>query len=210
MGVYLPTDPWPEHSKTWFKEVFKKARAHGWCLETHTSHNTFTIYCPRPPSDGERCELLIFSTGKGGDDVAQTHLLVIERCMHGSAAVDDLIQATELLDKAERLLDAANCRLKVAAAEAVALDAIDADETEAAELLQYAEELAARAEDLLGPESAHLEPSHAIDAASQALTRARGLLVNLPTHNSAVKDQRGRLKRLRVRLAELKKFLASS
>ena len=210
MGVFLPTDPWPEHSKTWFKDVLRKARAHGWSLETHSSHNTFTIYCPRPPDDGGRCELLIYSTGKGGDDVAQTHLREIERCMHGSGAVDDLTQATELLDRAERLLDAVDCRLELAAGEARAFDLIDTDEATATELLRHADELATRAEELLGPESAILEPSQAVEEASQVLTRARGLLINLPTSNSTVKDQRSRLKSLRARHADLKKFLASS
>lgn len=210
MGVFLPSDTWPEHSKTWFKDVLKKARAHGWSLESHSNHSTFTVYCPRPPGDGERCELLIYSTGKGGDDVAQTHLRDIERCMHGTGAVDDLTKAAELLDRAERLLDAVECLLELADGEARALDLIDSDETTASELLRHAEALATRAEELLGPDSASIEPSQTVEEVSQVLARARGLLINLPTSNATVKHQRSRLKSLRVRHADLRKFLASS
>lgn len=102
MVLYASTDPWPDHPKPWYREVYKIARGHGWTLETHTSHSgSATVRCP----SGD-CSFKVFATGRGAESVAKQHKLMIKRCPHGPGTIDALTRATELLDKSERLLDA--------------------------------------------------------------------------------------------------------
>ena len=44
--LYAATDPWPDHPKPWFRDVYKIARGHGWTFKksprTHWSRTAPT------------------------------------------------------------------------------------------------------------------------------------------------------------------------
>lgn len=197
MQRYLPTDDWPSHPKPWFQDVFKEARARGWSLEKHSNHNTYLLVCP-----GKVCEHQVFSTGVGGESAARTIRKRVKRCLHGQPhLVDSLARATELLDSAERLLDAVGtlCERDRANARAeTLLGHKDFIEDDVEELLAQADELTREARDVLGA-LADSEAGDVVSMAGDELTEARGLLHPLPPDNSDVKVQRKRLGELQNR-----------
>ena len=198
---YLPTDDWPIHPKSWFQDVFKEARARGWSLEAYSNHNNYLLVCP-----GHECQFQVFSTGVGGESAAKTIGKRVKRCLHGQQhLVDSLARATELLDSAQRLLDAVGTLRERDRANARAdtlLGNEDFNEDDVEELLAQADELAREARDLLGA----LADSEARDVMAMAgddLTEARGLLHPLPPENTDVKVQRKRLGELLDRRRKL-------
>jgi hypothetical protein len=111
---YTPDDPWPVHDKPWWADALRDARRAGWQLRTFSGHTWGKVVCDRERSDAH--QMLIFSTGRGGENAAKQLQKLIDRCQHtrATAADGDLVRAGRLLDGAARLLDAAELLLDAA------------------------------------------------------------------------------------------------
>lgn len=208
MGYFSPTDQWPQHSKKWFREVLKVARRLGWSLEANSNHGTLKLSCP---AGAPECQRLIFSTGRGGESVAKSHMRAVKRCRHGVA--DNLTKAMALLDKAERLIEAVFTLHERDTTEQRALALLyadDCEETEIEELLGACDQLARQADELLADDANGDEPTAVLAAANGALSETRILLKPLPTRNSDVRAQRERLRKLEVRVTEARGFISIS
>lgn len=207
MTKYSPTDTWPEPQKSWFKDVYKSARGHGWSISTHTNHGgSATLTCPTG-----QCDLKIFATGRAAENVAKSHLKAIEHCRHGHA-VDPVVRARELLDKAERLLDALDAMYESNVhrnqADALFDDPEGFDESEIEELWLSADKLSGEAEELLADLSGADQPT-VVEVTSQALLEARDLLGPLPKGQDVL-DQKVRLRSLRNRCDVYRKLISQT
>ncbi len=208
MVLYSATDPWPDHPKPWFRDVYKIARGHGWTLETHTSHTgSATVRCP----SGD-CSFKVFATGRGAESVAKQHKLMIERCPHGPETIDALTRATELLDRSERLLDALdslherdNLNNRV---QALLVDDADLHEDEILDLWLAADGLAAEADELLAGLGTSIQ-EEIVETTDRTLGAARGLLRPLPK-TDGVTMQRTRASSLRARCDAHRKLTSRS
>lgn len=208
MVFYAATDPWPDHPKPWFRDVYKIARGHGWTLETHASHTgSATVRCPT----GD-CSFKVFATGRGAESVAKQHKLLIERCPHAPGTIDALTRASQLLDKAERLLDALdvlherdNVNNRV---QALLVNDADRHEEEILDLWHAADGLAVEADGLLaGLGSSGKEGL--VGTTDSALSEARGLLRPLPK-TAEVTKQRTRASSLRARCDACRRLISHS
>lgn len=208
MVLYAATDPWPDHPKPWFRDVYKIARGHGWTLETHTSHTgSATVRCP----SGD-CSFKVFATGRGAESVAKQHKLMIERCPHGPGTIDALTRATELLDKSERLLNALDSLHERDnlnnRGQALLVDDADRHEEEILGLWLAADECTAKANELL----AGLDTSNRkelVKTTHRTLGKVRGLLRPLPKTDE-ITLQRTRANSLRARCDAHRKLLSHS
>ncbi len=208
MVLYASTDPWPDHPKPWYREVYKIARGHGWTLETHTSHSgSATVRCP----SGD-CSFKVFATGRGAESVAKQHKLMIKRCPHGPGTIDALTRATELLDKSERLLDALdslherdNLNNRV---QALLVDNAALHEDEILDLWLAADGLTVEADELLA-ELGSSGQEQIVDTTDRTLGAARGLLRPLPKTDEVTK-QRTRASSLRARCDAHRKLISRS
>jgi hypothetical protein len=209
MGTYAPADAWPDHSKSWFNDLFKKARGHGWSLETHSNHGTYTLLCPAGV-----CRLLVYSTGKGGESVAKNFGKRIERCIHSAATTDALTRAIEKLDQAERLLNALDTiheRDHVdSRTQSMLFDPEGFDEDEVNELFLQVDRLTEEATALLDDDLKQADSGTIVDATGAILSEARGLLNPLSDKNPLVKEQKERLAALRARCEELRRISGHS
>lgn len=200
MTQYLPTDRWPKHPKSYFDEVFKKARAYGWSLTEHSSHPHYRLECPTGA-----CSYVVYKTGRAGESAAKSIGRSIERCPHGAGTVDAVERAVQLLDQAQRLLDAAERLLASAAVGAQAETLFDEAPEEALQFIEEAESREAEAAALLDGELAGAGPSEVIAESDSLLSRARDAL--LPHHEGprVAKLQWERLVLLRERCEDLKR-----
>jgi hypothetical protein len=206
--LYAATDPWPDHPKPWYRDVYKIARGHGWTLETHTSHTgSATVRCP----SGD-CSFKVFATGRGAESVAKQHRLMIERCPHGPGSIDAFTRATELLDKSERLLDALdalNERDKLNnRVQALLVDDANRHEDEILDLWLAADGLTVEADQLLA-EVGNSGQEDIVKTTDSALSQARGLLRPLPKTDEVTK-QRSRASTLRARCDAYRKLISHS
>jgi hypothetical protein len=202
--VYLPTEPWPDHPKPWFRVVFKKARDHGWTLRKLSDHNGYRLVCPNGS-----CQYPVFSTGKDGESAAKTISKDIEHCPHHAPTIAAVAVAEELLDKAERLingLDAILVRDRVdQRSQELLADPDRCDEDEIYDLWAEVERLTGEASVLL-EDLAGSEADEVFETTGSLLADAGGILKPLPPRNQAVKAQTQRLGGLRARCDELRKF----
>jgi hypothetical protein len=205
---YASTDPWPDHPKPWYREVYKVARGHGWSLQTHTSHTgSATLRCPSGV-----CEFKVYATGKGAESVAKQHRLMIERCPHGRETVDALARATELLDKAERLLDALDALHESARLDnrmqALLFEDSQANEEEILELWLASDQLTGEAMALLADQT-DSDKDATLTSTDGALSEARGILHPLPKSHEVL-TQRTRATSLRARCEDHRKLSSHS
>lgn len=112
---YGPDEPWPEHDQPWWTEALEVAREGRWHLITFSGHTWGKVVCSREVDDPH--QKVIFSTGRGSENVARDLPKLVTRCKHsrdGATAEDAgrLAQARRLLDGAGLLLDAAEGCLK--------------------------------------------------------------------------------------------------
>lgn len=208
MRVYQPTEPWPEHPKPWFKDVFRKARDHGWTLLKFSDHNDYKLICP-----GGTCQLTVFSTGRGGESVSKTFSNDIERCPHHAPTMAAVAVAQELLDKAELLvrgLDTILDRDRVDQRSQEMLDDLDGYDPDEiydlwAEVERLTDEVSVLLEDLAGADAGAV-----LATTGSLLADAGGVLKPLPPRNPQVKEQKLRLEQLRTRCDELRKLSGES
>lgn len=133
---YTPDEAWPDHAKPWWSAALREARLAGWQLRTFSGHTWGKVVCDREIPDAH--QMLIFSTGRGGENAAKQLEILIRRCHHNqSGSPDDHVErASRLLDGASMLLDAAELLVNAADKRA-----------QAEELLSLAEEAVARVQD---------------------------------------------------------------
>jgi hypothetical protein len=131
---YTPNEPWPTHDKPWWADALSDARRAGWQLRTFSGHTWGKVVCDRELPDAH--QMLIFSTGRGGENAAKQLQKLIARCQHTRSTSGDSVQAGRLLDGASQLLDAAE----------LLLDAFDM-RARAEELLSLADEQLTRLEE---------------------------------------------------------------
>lgn len=170
---YAPDEPWPEHDKPWWSAALREARVAGWQLRTFSGHTWGKVVCDREVPDAH--QMLIFSTGRGGENAAKQLEKLIRRCHHSQmqSPDDDLERASRLLDGASMLLDAAELLLSAADKRA-----------QAEELLSLAEEAIARVQD----SDAFLDAATALDGeSSEAEMRAADLTTS--SHYSPKRPQ---------------------
>jgi hypothetical protein len=106
---YGPNDEWPRHGKQHFRDALSYARDAGWWFGKYEGHSFGLAVCDQGLPKGTRCEFLIFSTGEGSESNARTLRSRVDRCPHKGNAADPsaVTQATQLLDEADLLIDAA-------------------------------------------------------------------------------------------------------
>jgi hypothetical protein len=111
---YTPDEPWPTHDKPWWADALRDARSAGWHLRIFSGHTWGKVVCDRELSDAH--QMLIFSTGRGGENAAKQLHKLIGRCHHARNQADDntFVRAGRLLLSAARLLDAAKLLLEAA------------------------------------------------------------------------------------------------
>lgn len=186
-------EQWPDHTKPYFRDVYRAARARGWTLETHSSHTgAATLTCP-----GGAHTLKVYATGRGAESVAKTHLLVIQRCGHGGDA-DRVAMARELLDRAERLLSALD-RLRAEAHLLVRAEKLAEDEgpwADLLELLDEAERRASEASQLLADYEGELREASLVAEVDGNLGAARVELFAV-AGSAEVRRQRERLREMK-------------
>ena len=103
------------HDKPWWVDALRDARSAGWHLRTFSGHTWGKVVCDRELSDAH--QMLIFSTGRGGENAAKQLQKLIDRCHHAHAVPDDatFVRIGRLLDGAASLLDAAELLFEAAA-----------------------------------------------------------------------------------------------
>lgn len=111
---YAPEEAWPVHDKPWWADALRNARSAGWHLRVFSGHTWGKVVCDRELSDAH--QMLIFSSGRGGENAAKQLDKLVDRCHHAHAVVDDatFVRAGRLLDGAAMLLDAAELLLEAA------------------------------------------------------------------------------------------------
>jgi hypothetical protein len=158
---YTADEPWPDHAKPWWTQALHEARGAGWQLRTFSGHTWGKVVCDREATEPH--QMLIFSTGRGGENAAKQLEKLIRRCHHkqSSPPDDDVVRASRLLEGASMLLDAAELLLSAAD-----------KRSQAEELLSMAEDAVARVED----SDAFLDAAAALDGeSSEADMRATDL-----------------------------------
>lgn len=199
--VYGPRDQWPRHPQKDLNEQAQKARSLGWSAKPKESHGGFVLICPT----GD-CRVRIDSTPRNPTRKAKEVDRAIRHCSHSSTHRESLQEALEYLDKAERLIRAAEelLRAKQLFGKAIELEldtfvegAIECEE-KAGELLCAAGASDAGAADVPQISECAERP---LESARQEL-RAR--YVDKPPHPE-VDDAWKRYKGLRDRLRGVKK-----
>ncbi len=101
--TYGPEDAWPRHPHKDLNVQAQKARSLGWSAKRKNSHGGFVIVCP-----AKQCRVRFDSTPKNPTREARKADRTIRLCGHSSGHGDGLQGAIEALDKAERLICAAD------------------------------------------------------------------------------------------------------
>lgn len=137
---------------------------------------------------------------------------MMERCPHGPGTIDALTRATELLDKAERLLDTLDALHEREdlgnRAQALLFDDADRHEDEILGLWLAAEGLTLEADELLAGLGSPGE-GDVVSITESTLKEARGLLRPLPK-TDVVTKQRTRANSLRVRCDICRQLISHS
>ena len=189
MDWYGPNDEWPRHGKQHFRDALSYARDAGWWFGKYEGHSFGLAVCDQSLPKGTRCEFLIFSTGEGSESNARTLRSRVDRCPHKGNAADPsaVMQAIQLLDEADLLIDAALACLAAAnkqerVAELLSLaadqaDAADALLEEAVTVDDAAREHKSQAYDLAEaagyPAQAPLAPEPLLDSAEDRTVTAQ-------------------------------------
>jgi hypothetical protein len=93
---YTPDEPRPEHDKAWWAQALREARGGGWQLRTFSGHTWGKVVCDREVSSAH--QMLIFSTGRVGENAAKQLQKLIRRCHHTrSSSTDDIERASRLI-----------------------------------------------------------------------------------------------------------------
>lgn len=156
MGTwYSPVDEWPRHPAAHWRRALGRARRSGWWLYKMDGHTWGKVQCSPTGSVPDPDKMIIFTSGRGSEDVALELVTRVKRCTHNTppAATADLVSAEEALDGAQTLVDAS-------------LLSIERDRTrrEILEILEEAERLI--------DSSAHYARFDELDAADRAASHA--------------------------------------
>lgn len=207
MTRYSPDDAWPQHPKSFWRPVIDYARAHHWTL-THPLGHWGVLKCPTAD-----CEILVFSTGSGGETVALGTRRKIKRCAHGTGEKESIAEIEDRVEKAKRLVDAAAALISQQRAETAAelLDSAedhlinDAIWDDFSRLLEEADELASEAARGFEDAGVHLKTSSAArqEADDQVVAIHKDLKAERPALR-LVKDLKTRVEALRQRIAHLR------
>ncbi|MBO0801596.1 MAG: hypothetical protein J2P25_00760 [Nocardiopsaceae bacterium] len=170
MDWYGPNDEWPEHSKQYFRDALKYAQNAGWWFRKFEGHSFGIVICDQEMPKGDRCEYLVFSTGRGSEANARTLRSRVDRCPHrkGGSPASAVAIATELLDEAELLIEAAQACMTAADKQA-----------RTDELLALAAQQTAQAEETLNS-ALHLD-----EASRHDMSRANDLAESVGYHHPA-------------------------
>ncbi|MBF6297517.1 hypothetical protein IU459_08165 [Nocardia amamiensis] len=207
-----PEDEWQRHTHPRWQETLVYARARGWRLQVHSGHAFGTLRCEQG-----KCEIKIFSTGKGAESVALTARKVVDRCVHGSSTPDLLAAVDDRLAKAENLIIVAEamCARDKAAAAVAVLEDVDALMTggavwdEFSRLVDEIEMRTAVIDDALAQAGlgAPATPTAVIDSAAQHVGVARRELAKGPTLAREVKERTKKCSELAERIRDVRKAL---
>jgi len=227
MGEWIgPDAPWPAHSKNFWDEPLAKAKAARWWVRKFDAHSWGKVVCRREPSD-DRCELVIFSTGRGGESVAKELAKKVDRCPHRAASPPNLtagqravIRAGEHLGKAERLILAvrrlreagqaeeraqellgyAVIHVELGESEALAEDAL----TEAGVHESEADQLRRLARGEMSDHEAELSETDLLDSAGAAVTSGSRALRRADPQRTEVRALASKVRTLREQIQELR------
>lgn len=217
MDWYGPADEWPEHSKQYFRDALKYAQNAGWWLRKFDGHSYGRAVCDRELPKEDRCEFLIFSTGRAAETSARELRSRVDRCPHrnSGASPSAVMSAMKLLDEAEVLIEAGQSCMSAAdkrdrADELITLAAEQTAEAEA--MLESALDLEeesrydlSRANDLAEsagyPTDSSLEPEPLFERADDRAVLAQSKLKKTGSSQSRVRaQQRARVVRERIRV----------
>jgi len=112
MDEFGPGDTWPEHPDPSYRGPLRYAQEARWDLLKYEGHSWGRLVCNRTRSKGNRCEILILRSAKGGESFALGIRTKIDGCPHGKGrkritSAERAAAADERLDEAERLVKAA-------------------------------------------------------------------------------------------------------
>lgn len=202
---YSASDRWPRHTNKRVDELFQLARAYGWSLTEQTNHSTYRLTC-----QGEECEFVIFSTGKGVESVAKSKTRTVQRCSHNGEIQNGVIKANGLMDQAGTLLEAAETLvLQQQATLSLFSGGDEASTEEIEELLSAAVQLEEEAGRALPKEYKGADMKDIVDTASDSLAEAHDHLQPFHEENPGVKKARNRLKNLKGRAHSVRAGLES-
>jgi hypothetical protein len=214
MDVFGHDQTWPEHSNPNYHEALQYAQNAKWTLLKFEGHSWGRIVCDRDLPRGQRCEILVLRSAKGGESFALGIPSKVDGCPHGkgrkrTSPADRLAAAATQLDEAERLMRAARRCLDSQTKRAGAMEllrlaeeAIGSVDDALAEvsLLDQAAELESEAvleyDEAIGladaagyPDDSPVEPEPLLDEASSRVRQV-------------IRDMRGSDDRRRVRMVE--------
>jgi hypothetical protein len=150
--------------KSWWRDALSEARKANWHLVVFAGHCWGKVACS--PVGSDRCEKLIFSTGRAGESHAKDLIRLIRRCPHPGLE-EGLAEARQVLDGAQLLLDAAESCLVA-----------DADAAAAEDLLEMALSNVTAAETLMKDDAQRASGTEALLSKAVELEgKARGEMV---------------------------------
>lgn len=160
MEWYGPEDPWPEHSRDYFRAALSYARGAGWWFGKFSAHSFGKVVCDHGRAPGSRCEFLVFSTGSGAESKAMELRSMVDRCPHKSPRSDTRSSAVDaasgLLDQADVLISAAQRCMNA-----------DSMQARADELLQLAAEVTDKAGDSIARAEEELDGAVELESRSR-------------------------------------------
>lgn len=204
--TYEAGDSWPSLAHKDLNAQAQRARSLGWTAETKESHGGFVITCP----DGQ-CKVRFDSTPKNPARKAKEADRTIRRCSHAFEHREALQEAIEILDRSERLIQAAEQLLK-----AIDLEH-QADVEQAETFIEQAIDHEQRARKLLlqvdGVDQSKSSMVGITENASAALKSARDVISprykEKPPHPE-IEEVWRRYRELRGRLDEVRKHAPNS
>lgn len=221
MDWYGPDDKWPEHSKQHFRDALKHAQNAGWSFRKFEGHSFGRVVCDRELPKEDRCEYLIFSTAKASETASLELKSRVDRCPHRETGTpaSAVATATELLDEAEVLIEAAQACMTAAdkqarADELLARAAHQAEEAEetlnsALDLDEASRDDMARAKDLAEsagypyPADGSLQPEPLLETADGRAVLAQDRLKKPGSSQSRARAQQ-RAQQVRARIQALR------
>lgn len=217
----MASDPWSHTHKEWQK-TFNLARERGWPPPKEGSnHKVKHLRCPE---DAIECRSKAFSTGKATEGPARTAYKKVRNCPH-SVPTTLIAEITDSLDRADRLLTAAETQLEWKAAAAIAAEILEqavavlqsADEvlalvdndSRAAMEVEYAEAEAEEVRTRSVHEDAAAQVAQGgslrewVDDAGAELGSAEGSIADIPTKHEENGTLRARLSELNFKYSDL-------
>ncbi|MCC6498495.1 MAG: hypothetical protein IT193_19790 [Propionibacteriaceae bacterium] len=209
----MPDASWASHPDSDWRKALTAARKAGWSFRKFSDHAFGEITCPAGTHS-----MKIYSTGRGTQNVARDTLkLVTVKCEHRSDLPGTLAGLHSRLDKAERLIVAAETLIERDAVDARIQELLSEADTEVDAVTVDAvgrefDDLMDDARDLdrsLDPDFASRDPGGVLVEAQSETRQAAQTLRTVPKTHEDRDQLEARLASLQARIAACRARLAS-